>query len=184
MSFVQALPIVLEREGGFVDHEADRGGATNRGVTQAVYDTYRTGRSLETRSVREITDDEVEEVYLDRYWVPAQCDALPWPVSLLHFDASVNHGLGRKRRHPRGSKTGSVHLLQRAVGVDDDGAHGPITQAAIGAADPALLARDYLLVRLRYYHDIVAGKRSQRVFLLGWVARINELFERIASPGD
>ncbi len=62
-----------------------------------------------------------------------------------------------------------------------DGAHGPITQAAIDAAAPALLARNYLFVRLRYYHDIVAGNRSQRVFLLGWVARINELFERITS---
>lgn len=76
-----------------------------------------------------------------------------------------------------GCGPGSVQLLQRAVGVDHDGRTGPITQAAIQAADPASLARDYQLVRLRYFHDIVTGDRSQRVFVLGWVARINELFE-------
>ena len=35
----------------------------------------------------------------------------------------------------------------------------------IDALDPALLARNYLLVRLRYYHDIVAGNRSQAAVL-------------------
>ena len=36
--FVAALPFVLRWEGGFVNHPNDPGGATNAGVTQAVYD--------------------------------------------------------------------------------------------------------------------------------------------------
>jgi hypothetical protein len=40
-AFNRALEMVLHHEGGFVDHPADPGGATNRGVTQATYDAYR-----------------------------------------------------------------------------------------------------------------------------------------------
>ena len=39
--FVQALPVVLRFEGGYADHPNDPGGATNKGITQAVFDAYR-----------------------------------------------------------------------------------------------------------------------------------------------
>ena len=39
--FVAALPFVLRWEGGFVNHPKDPGGATNKGITQAVYDNWR-----------------------------------------------------------------------------------------------------------------------------------------------
>jgi len=35
MGFAHALQVVLDHEGGYVDHPNDPGGATNRGVTQA-----------------------------------------------------------------------------------------------------------------------------------------------------
>jgi lysozyme family protein len=179
--FAQALPALLAREGGFVDHPDDRGGPTNKGITQETYDGWRTGRGLPKRSVRHIEDDEVEAIYHERYWLPVKCEALPWPVSGLHFDATVNHGSGRRRGHPEGKKTGSVHLLQRALGVEDDGIHGPLTQAAIDAANPARLARDMLLVRLVFYRDIVRGDQRQETFLEGWVARLCELYEAVRT---
>ena len=40
-SFPQSLQLVLAHEGGFVNHPKDPGGATNKGITQKVYDTYR-----------------------------------------------------------------------------------------------------------------------------------------------
>lgn len=45
--FDQCLKFVLEREGGYVNHPADRGGPTNKGIVQKVYDQYRTFRRLE-----------------------------------------------------------------------------------------------------------------------------------------
>ena len=37
-AFESSLPFILRWEGGFVDHPADPGGRTNKGVTQKVYD--------------------------------------------------------------------------------------------------------------------------------------------------
>jgi len=50
-AFETALPFVLRWEGGFVDHPADPGGRTNRGVTQRTYDAWR--QSWADRSRRE-----------------------------------------------------------------------------------------------------------------------------------
>jgi lysozyme family protein len=45
-NFERALAAVLVHEGGYVNHPKDPGGATNKGVTQRVYDDYRLGRGL------------------------------------------------------------------------------------------------------------------------------------------
>ena len=39
--FEDIIAVVLKHEGGFVDDPDDRGGATNWGVTQKVYETFR-----------------------------------------------------------------------------------------------------------------------------------------------
>ena len=40
-NYDQSLHWVLQHEGGFSDHKADPGGATNKGITQKTYDAYR-----------------------------------------------------------------------------------------------------------------------------------------------
>lgn len=47
-----SLKIVLVHEGGYVNHPKDPGGATNKGVTQRVYDGYRKRNGLPARSVK------------------------------------------------------------------------------------------------------------------------------------
>ena len=54
--FAASLPFILRWEGGFVDHPADRGGATNKGVTQRVYDAWRARQGQAPQSVRLIED--------------------------------------------------------------------------------------------------------------------------------
>lgn len=39
--FTRAITFILKWEGGFSDDPDDRGGRTNKGVTQKVYDTWR-----------------------------------------------------------------------------------------------------------------------------------------------
>ena len=39
-TFDEIIEVVLEHEGGYVDDPDDRGGATNWGVTQAVYENF------------------------------------------------------------------------------------------------------------------------------------------------
>lgn len=166
--FPEALPFTLRWEGGYVDHPADPGGATNRGVTQATYDAWRKAGGLATRSVRLIEDDEVGAIYRDRYWSEAGCDALPWPMSLAHFDAAVNHG-------PRNA----VRILQRALGVKVDGKIGPVTVAAARSAGP-LMVRLMLCERRSFYHEIVVQRPTLRVFLDGWLNRLSALRSEVA----
>lgn len=89
--FPVAYAFVLEREGGYANHPADRGGATNRGITQRVYDAWRTERGLAPRDVRYIDDAEVGTIYHDWYWVASGADGMAWPLALVHFDSYVNH---------------------------------------------------------------------------------------------
>ena len=68
MSFSDSLSMVLQFEGGFVDNPDDPGGATNQGVTQAVYDRFRAEHGLAIQSVRLIQSNEVAAIYQVEYW--------------------------------------------------------------------------------------------------------------------
>ena len=61
--FDVSLPFILRWEGGFIDHPADPGGATNKGVTQKVYDAWRARQGQPPRSVRLIEDAEMHAIY-------------------------------------------------------------------------------------------------------------------------
>lgn len=89
------LPLVLAHEGGYVNHPKDPGGATNKGVTQAVYDAYRTTKGLKLRSVKLITLAETKDIYEQRYWKLAGCDDLPAGIDYAVFDYAVNSGVGK-----------------------------------------------------------------------------------------
>jgi len=169
--FAQALPVTLAFEGGFSDNPADRGGATMRGVTQATYDAYRQKHGLPEQSVEHMADDEMQAIYHTGYWLAGKCDALPWPVSLLHFDACVNHGPANAAR-----------ILQRAAGAEPDGILGPKSLAAVDAMPPMVLADAMLWERLRFYARIIARDESQGVFAPSWIFRTAALREHL--PDD
>jgi len=96
--FRRSLEFALKWEGGFSNHPNDPGGATMRGVTQAVYDGYRGAHGLGKQSVKNITDGELQEIYLNNYWKPARCNELPWPECAVKFDTAVNCGVSRANR--------------------------------------------------------------------------------------
>ena len=76
MSFDDALAFVLKREGGRVDDPKDRGGRTNRGVTQRVYDRYREQHDLPPADVWDILPAEVKAIYRAGYWDAVKGDTL------------------------------------------------------------------------------------------------------------
>ncbi len=119
-NFDKALAYVLEHEGGWSDHPRDPGGATMKGVTQAVYDSYRKMRARPPQSVRFITDEELKAIYKFQYWDRVQGDLLPNGVDYAVFDFAVNSGVGRASKY-----------LQAVVGVQQDGIIGARTIAAI-----------------------------------------------------
>lgn len=168
--FDDCLAFVLAREGGYVDHPADLGGATNQGITQKTYDNY---RKTDKRSVQYIDEREVRDIYRAAYWIPAKCGILAVPVDLVIFDAAVNHGVSR-----------SAKLLQEAVGVVVDGNIGPITIDAVKEMPPMDLAEDLIDLRRTFYQRIVDKNPSQKVFSRGWGNRMDALEKAIGSETD
>lgn len=163
--FLTALPFTLRMEGGYVDNRDDRGGPTNYGITQETFDRWNRARGRSVREVASITTTEAQDIYHAWYWVEGKCDALPWPVSVAHFDACVNHGTRRAAR-----------MLQEALGVKTDGKIGPKTLAAAEAAIPREILQDMLWVRLDFYFEI-SKQPSQLQFLRGWLRRTIHLRE-------
>lgn len=98
MTFERALRFVLRWEGGYSDHPADPGGATNMGITQATYDAWRRRQGLPPQPVRNISINEVQAIYRTMYWDPIGADSLPDPLALAAFDLAVNSGVDTARR--------------------------------------------------------------------------------------
>jgi len=160
--FSDSLAMVLSFEGGFMDNPADPGGATNQGVTQAVYDRFRVEHGLAIQSVRLIQSNEVAAIYQTEYWLPAHCNVLTPPLDAVMFDCAVNSGVGR-----------AIRTLQQALGIVDDGIWGPETQSA-ALVDPAGTASKFLDLRDQFYSYIAKARPENQIFLRGWLNRIAE----------
>jgi len=163
-----ALKFVLSQEGGYSNDPADKGGATNFGITHAEYDADRIDRGLLTQSIRLITAEEVRSIYDRKYWQAGKCGQLPAPLDLIHFDGCVNIGIG-----------GATRLLQKAVGSKVDGGFGPQTlkdvENALKDNDSLAIALNIIDLRREYYRRIVDRNATQGVFLKGWLNRCNAL---------
>jgi hypothetical protein len=90
-------------------------------------------------------------------------------------DSAFNRGPG-----------GAARILQRALGVDDDGDVGPITRDAVLAAeaDPGALLTKLRAARERYEREVVGRDETSR-FWKGLVNRWNNAlaFARTFLPG-
>lgn len=167
--FAVCLKFVLAREGGYVNHKSDRGGATNQGVTQRVYDEWRERKGSVPQSVEYIAPAEVYAIYNEQYWRPVRAEILPQPLDLVMFDSAVQHGPSR-----------AVMFLQQTLNVEPVSGHfGPITLDAmlhyVEQNDAGRLAEEYLKRRDRFYDAIIANDPTQRVFAKGWDARMSHL---------
>lgn len=147
--FTKAIEVVLQHEGGYVNHPADPGGETIYGISRRSHpDVWVNGRpSLE----------EAKGIYHRDYWLSIKADALPMPVALMVFDSAVNCGCFV-----------AAKLLQRALNITDDGLIGPVTLAAANKADHLLLVNSIAAQRIVYS----ASLRNWNSFGLGWSRRI------------
>ncbi|ADX03007.1 glycoside hydrolase family 108 protein [Acinetobacter baumannii] len=151
-TFQDALKRVLQHEGGYVSHSSDPGGETNYGITKAVARQYGYKGSM-----KDIPMDIVEQIYKNQYWDAMSCDNFPFSVAFQLFDAAVNHGLLNARK-----------LLQRAVGVKDDGIVGVVTLAAVRKQPQFALISLFNAKRIEFYTKI----STFNVFGKGWMMRI------------
>lgn len=157
-NFKESLALVLKHEGGYVDHPADPGGATMKGITLATFSAFKK-RAMTKDELRAISDADVETIYKTGYWDAMRCDELAAGVDLLAFDMAVNKGVNRATR-----------LLQQAAGVRDDGVLGPMTLEAINK----MPAKDLIVKVSEGRRDFYKGLKTFPVFGKGWLRRVDE----------
>lgn len=164
--FKTALEYVLISEGviagkkGNVDHPKDEGGRTGSGILQREYDKYRKAKGLTTRDVWEIEDRERDDIYKRNYWLPMNCEKMPYDVAYVVFDSAVLHGVNFTRK-----------AVQRALNVKVDGIIGPMTLAAAKAVDPRLFWKRFRIARWKR----MKSRKSFPTFKKGWTKRLNDV---------
>ena len=161
-NFAPALARVLVHEGGYANHPQDPGGATMKGVTQRVYDAYRTRRNLTKRSVASIEEADLQAIYRRQYWDAVKGDKLPAGVDYVVMDGAVHSGPSQ-----------SAKWLQRALGtVKVDGVIGEATLAAVEAhPDHDQLIALMIGRRLAFLEAL----RTWPVFGRGWASRVAQV---------
>jgi lysozyme family protein len=176
------IDALIEREGGFVNHPSDRGGATKYGITEAV------ARANGYRgAMRDLPRDEAAAIYKRLYWLRPRFDQVAKRSKALAaelFDTGVNMG-------PAVATT----FLQRALSALNrdrkdyadlvpDGRIGATTLSALdtflelrgkpGGETVLLKALDAL--QGERYLRLAERRPANEAFLYGWLAnRIGEL---------
>jgi lysozyme family protein len=167
-----ALAFTLGNEGGYTNHPADPGGATNFGIIQRNLDKWNGVHPDQgfPSDVKDLTQDQAETIYRTDYW---RWDGILEPaLAIKLFDIGVNCGLGT-----------AIKLLQKAVNVlvtppiSIDGQLGPATLGAANTQPPDALIQALCQVQQDYYRAIVDRNPSQSVFLKGWLNRAARLPE-------
>jgi lysozyme family protein len=167
-----SLKFVLRWEGGYVNHPNDPGGATNKGVTQKVYDLWRGAQGLVKQDVKLVADEEVQAIYENDYWLAARCDLLDDPLFLVQFDTAVNMGVGR-----------AVRFLQAAANCAVDGNFGSGTAKAVAACDRGEMVIRYCNAREAFYGRLIEKNPKLADFRKGWLNRLNALRKEAGLPG-
>lgn len=157
----EILEDILRREGGFVNHPADKGGPTNFGITQETLSTWR-GCPVSVDDVKSLDKSEARLIYKAKYLDPFVFVTGP-KLKALVVDSAVNHGVSRATR-----------WLQEALGVEPDGIVGPLTEHAMIQAQSTVVYRVLLRRRIVFYGTIIKNNPSQAVFAEGWMRRVAE----------
>jgi len=169
---------IIDVEKGFVDNPADRGGPTKYGISLGFLADLLPGASK--ADVQALTIDDAVEIYQAEFIIKPGFSSILDPVlRWTVVDAAVNHG-------PKPA----TKLLQRALGVKDDGVLGDITRHAIYQADQRKLSIRVCTMRARLYSLITSknledkdrdGIPDNLEMLNGWTDRAMTLIETILA---
>lgn len=179
--FEKAIGQVLRWEGGLVNHPNDPGGLTNRGITIGVFQKYALpvlGVMPSIEALEMLTEAEAKAIYRQVFWPWITGDQIKsQDVANIYFDAFVN------------MDKGAVAVMQRTLNAMGarlavDGIHGPLTLAAINAADSVQLFNNFKAARIKYYKDLAQQRPAMAVFLQGWLNRANSFVDLLEKKNS
>jgi lysozyme family protein len=167
---------LIEREGGFVDHPADRGGATNFGITEAVARAHGYAGPMAL-----LPREEAETIYRRLHWTRPRFDQVASRSSRIAaelFDTGVNMGPGVPATFLQRALTALNRNGKDYSDLTPDGRIGPAT---VGALDRFLAVRgrergEVVLMRAlealqgERYLRLAEKRPANEAFLYGWLA--------------
>jgi lysozyme family protein len=143
-----------DEEGAYSNHPKDRGGPTMYGVTERV-----ARRHGYTGDMKDLPLDLAERIYLEDYWGPAGCDAVPDNMKYPLFSFYVN-----------APPKAAIRALQIAAELPEsqqDGVMGPKTLMAVNSANAKRLEFRFSAAKNLYY----TGLTDWPAFGRGWIRR-------------
>lgn len=163
-NFDYVKPFILAWEGGFVNHPKDPGGATNKGITIATYRRYfGVGKTVE--DLKKIKEEEWDYIFRNGYYDPIKGDKIDnKSIALLCVDMCWGSG-----------PITAIKRIQKCLGTTPDGIVGPKTLALLNAPNSRDVFDKLWKMRESWFKEIVSKRPSSKVFLKGWLRRLNAI---------
>jgi len=158
----QMIPKILVHEGGYVNHPNDPAGPTNKGITIKTFRRFIKPKGT-IADLKALTTEQAVIVYKRNYWDAVLADLLPIGVDYTVADFAVNSGPAR-----------AAKVLQKVVGVTQDGQIGPATLKAVKSKDAKWVIKMVNAERLAFMKRIRGGK-LWATFGKGWQRRVDEV---------
>jgi len=168
---------LIDREGGYVNHPADRGGATNYGITIEV-----ARANGYTGAMRSMPRAEAEAIYRRLYWTRPGFDAVARcseRVAAELFDTGVNMGPAVAGTFLQRALTALNRSGRDYPDLVPDGRVGPTTLAALAAflgargkaQGEVVLLRALEALQGERYLRLAERRPANEAFLYGWLAK-------------
>lgn len=183
-NFPIAHKFTAQWEGGLSSHYADRGGLTAYGAsikfvkgianTQPGRDFLRqigVRLPVSMNSICQIAADQAAAMFKREFWSSLRLDDFPVRPAVCLYDMAVNSGPSASVST---AQRGYNHCVLHGVKLAEDGILGPLTRKALSQDTDAII-NAMLDMRVAFVEAIVRNDESQRVFLQGWLNRINGL---------
>jgi len=158
--FNKSFDRVIGHEGRFQKNPGDRGNWTSGKVRVGLLKGTKFGISAMTYpelDIENLTVEQAKTIYYRDWWLELGMDKWKPALSYQLFDSAINHGM-----------TNTSKMLQRGVGVDDDGKIGPNTRAAVNK----MTLDDVLMYFLAERLDFMTYVGTWDTFSKGWARRI------------
>jgi lysozyme family protein len=158
-AFSRAIEFSLKWEGGYSNDPLDPGGETRYGISK---------RSYPDLDIAHLTRLDAIDIYRRDFWGPAKCNVMRFPLSMVHFDCAINSGIHQ-----------AAIILQRTLGVVEDGNIGPKTLAATREKDADIIAILAIEEREHFYRVLAEKQPKLKRYLAGWMNRCASLKKAI-----
>lgn len=154
--FDRAVEFVLSEEGGYANDPRDPGGETKYGISKRAYPHL---------DIKNLTKEQAKQLYYKDYFQPIRPLVKDNPkLAVAVFDAAVNMGVGT-----------AIRLVQKALGVKEDGVIGPVTLRVLHEKREQILPF-FLFERLSRYQSL----STWGIYRKGWTLRLFRLAMEVA----